>query len=86
MRKKTKQSVDVANVAEVWQAFFNENRIEDDESLRKAGWLDVYTVAKKINRAACTVSAGPERYGLESKIFKVHRAGKIRQVRYCRPK
>ena len=86
MRKKTKQSVDVAAVADAWQAFFDNNRVDEDAELRKAGWLDVATVAKKINRAAVTVNAGPERFGLESKIFKVYRGGKVRQVRYCRPK
>ncbi len=86
MRKKTKQSVDVASVADAWQAFFDENKIDDDAELRKAGWLDVDTIAKKIKRAVGTVNAGSERFGLETKVFKVYRSGKVRQVRYCRPK
>ena len=86
MRKKTKQSVDVAAVADAWQAFFDNNRVDEDAELRKAGWLDIYTIAKKINRAPVTINAGPERFGLESKVFKVYRSGKVRQVTYCRPK
>lgn len=86
MRKKTKQSVDVANVTDAWQAFFDGNRIDDDEQLRNDGWLDIYTIAEKINRAVCTIATKPERFGLDSKIFKVYRNGRVREVRYCRPK
>jgi hypothetical protein len=86
MRKKTKQSLDVASVAGAWQAFFDGNKIDDDESLRKAGWLDIYTVAEKVNLSSCTLGRNSDKYGLITKLFRVYRGGKVRQVRYCKPK
>lgn len=56
MRKKTKQSVDVASVADAWQALFDSNKVSSREQLFKDGWIDAIYAAKKmgISRAAAT--------------------------------
>jgi len=83
MRKKTKQSVDVANVKDAWSAFFNSNKIESEESLLKDGWRDIYDVAKMAGKSVCSISRSKN---LDIKLFPINRNGRVSRVRFCRPK
>ncbi len=47
---------------------------------------DGVTVAKKVNLSSCTLGRNSDKYGLITKLFRVYRGGKVRQVRYCKPK
>jgi len=71
MRKKTKQSVDVASVADAWQALFDSNKVISREQLSKDGWIDAIYAAKKmgIGRAAATERL--KKLGIQQKKFCV---------------
>ena len=71
MRKKTKQSVDVASVVDAWQALFDSNKVISREQLSKDGWIDAIYAAKKmgIGRAAATERL--KKLGIQQKKFCV---------------
>ena len=86
MRKKTKQSVDVAAVADAWQAFFDKQQSFTVEELKKQGWLDIYTIAENLGVCSRTISRMAEKKGMEEKIFRVNWKGYCRDVKFCRLK
>jgi hypothetical protein len=86
MRKKTKQSVDVAAVTGAWQAFFDKQNTHTVEGLNKNGWLDIYTIAENMNVNPRTVSRSASKLGLEERSFRVMWKGHSRDVKFCRVK
>ena len=86
MRKKTKQSVDVASVTDAWKAFFEKKNTHSVEELNKDGWLDIYTVSENMDISPRTIYRSAKKMGLEEKIFRVMWKGCSREVRFFRVK
>lgn len=86
MRKKTKQSVDVANVESAWQKFFDQHKTYTDEELVKDGWLDIFEIAKRLNLSRNGASHRLKKMNLENEQFSVCRDGKVRTFSFYRLK
>lgn len=86
MRKKTKQSVDVANVESAWQKFFDQHKTYDEDKLIRDGWLDIFEIARRMNISRNGASSRMKKMNLENKQFSVLREGKVRQISFYRLK
>lgn len=71
MRKKTKQSVDVAAVNDAWEALFSSSNIADRDQLRKEGWIDSFYAAERMGVNAQTATYRLKRMNVETKKFSV---------------
>ena len=86
MRKKTKQSVDVANVGDAWQKLFDEHKNYDEGDLNKQGWLNIYEISERFNLSPSGARDKLRRINAEKKMFSIYRGGKMRMVSFYRVK
>lgn len=87
MRKKTKQSVDVASVSNAWEALFSSQKTVEKEQLIKDGWLDAHEIADRLKISRSSVIPRMKKVGAEQKKFQVFWGdGKTRIVNFFRLK
>jgi len=87
MRKKTKQSVDVASVADAWQALFDSNKVSSREQLFKDGWIDAHYAAEKMGIGRSAATERLKRMGAQQKKFSIiWDDGKTRSVNFFKMK
>ena len=87
MRKKTKQSVDVASVANAWQALFDSKRNTTREQLFKDGWIDANFAAEKMGVSAQTAADRLKKSNTVQKKFSIiWLDGKTRSVNFFKLK
>jgi hypothetical protein len=87
MRKKTKQSVDVASVANAWQALFDSKKNTTREQLFKDGWIDANFAAEKMGVSAQTAADRLKKSNTVQKKFSIiWLDGKTRSVNFFKMK
>lgn len=87
MRKKTKQSVDVASVADAWQALFDSNKVSSREHLFKDGWIDAHYAADKMGVGRVAATERLKKMGAQQKKFSIiWLDGKIRSINFFKMK
>lgn len=87
MRKKTKQSVDVASVANAWQALFDSKKNTTREQLFKDGWIDANFAAEKMGVSAQTAADRLKKSNTVQKKFSIiWLDGKTRSVNFFKLK
>jgi hypothetical protein len=86
MRKKTTQSLDVANVKDAWNKFFEENKIYTEEELHVDGWLDLYEIAERLQLSTSGAASKLRRMNVENRAFNIYRGGKSRLINFFRLK
>jgi hypothetical protein len=86
MRKKTKHTLDAANIKDAWQKFFDENQTQNEDDIKKDGWLDLREIAKRLNLSASGTFDKLRRVNAEKKMFRIYRGGKMRAVSFFRLK
>ena len=86
MRKKTKQPVDVANIKNAWQEFFNQNKTYEKEELRDKGWIDVYEIAENLKLSIGGATHRMRKLKVDKKIFSVVSDNSVRQIIFYRLK
>jgi hypothetical protein len=87
MRKKTKQSVDVASVANAWQALFDSKKNTTREQLFKDGWIDANFAAEKMGVSAQTAADRLKKSNTVQKKFSIiWLDGKTRSVNFYKMK
>jgi hypothetical protein len=77
MRKKTKPTVDTANIKEAWDDFFSTTTVYDIKELEEEGWLTILEIAKRSKLHRSGVQARMEKEGAEKKEVKVLLDGKF---------
>lgn len=87
MRKKTKQSLDVASVADAWEALFSSQKSLSKSDLRKDGWIDIYELSTRLCCGRIAAISKMKKVGAEHKKFSVlWDDGKVRSVNFFRIK
>ena len=86
MRKKTGNSLDVAAISSAWEEFFQQNKTNTIESLRKEGWLSIMEISSKLNKSRMAVKRDLQKKGIEYKQFSVPIDGVIRCTGFFRIK
>ena len=86
MRKKTKHTLDVANVKDAWQKFFDENKKLKEDDLKKEGWKDINEISQQLNLSPSGTRDKLRRDNIEKKMFSIYRGGKMRLVSFYRIK
>ena len=86
MRKKTKHTLDVANVKDAWQKFFDENKKLKEDDLKKEGWKDINEISQQLNLSPSGTRDKLRRDNIEKKMFSIYRGGKMRLVSFYRVK
>ena len=87
MRKKTKQSVDVAAVADAWQALFDSKKTTTREQLFKDGWIDATYAAEKMGVSHQTAADRLKKSNTVQKKFSIiWLDGKMRSVNFYKMK
>jgi hypothetical protein len=86
MRKKTKHTMDVANVKDAWQKFFDENKKQKEDDLKKEGWKDLNEISQELNLSYSGTRDKLRRANVEKQMFTIYRGGKMRSVSFYRVK
>ena len=87
MRKKTKQSLDVASVADAWQALFDSKKTNTREQLFKEGWIDAAYAAEKMGVGTQTATFRLKKSGAIQKKFSIiWLDGKTRSINFFKMK
>jgi hypothetical protein len=76
--------VDVANVKDAWNKFFEENKVYTQKELNDEGWLDLYEIAENLHLSHSGAFSKMKRMNIENKSFQIYRGGKTRMVNFFR--
>jgi hypothetical protein len=86
MRKKTGNTLDVANINAAWESLFNQNKAHTIDELKKNGWISVIEISSKLNKSRGATKNTMEKAGLEHKKFNVLIDDKVRNIGFFRLK
>lgn len=86
MRKKTKQSVALADISKAWSNFFEQQNVSDLESLNKDGWISIIQLSEELNISTTGVRYKMSKMKADTQMFAIEMNGVIRKVRFFRLK
>ena len=86
MRKKTKHTLDASDVKDAWEKFFDENQTQNEDDIKKEGWLDLREISERLNLSSSGAFDKLRRMNAEKKMFRIYRGGKMRSVSFYRVK